>query len=195
MFVISSYDVNSAVSGSCVFHIIPEKNAAIKMTYRIVNGNKEIPVNLNQIGRIIQNVIVNVTVKDKAHNERTVSKVVRIVPHLHVINMPTMSYECHEQNEAFLYRAHIYDYNGNPIDVDDNVLVTLNPGTNGGIETFISHVNDEGYLDVNIQCSYYRYINNNIFVSIDYKNSKKSGKIELKHGNHNSKEGVQVNTQ
>lgn len=146
---------------------------------------------LSQIGRIIQNVIVNVTVEDNAYNVRTVSKMVRIVPNLYVISMPSMSYECHEQNEVFLYRAHIYNYNGDPIDVDDQVLVTMNPGTNGTAETFVSHVNDEGFLDVKIKCSNYR----TIYVSINYENSQKSGKIELNHRNHNSKEGVHVNTQ
>uniref|UniRef100_A0A0K8VI38 CD109 antigen n=3 Tax=Bactrocera latifrons TaxID=174628 RepID=A0A0K8VI38_BACLA len=116
---------------------------------------------------------------------------VRVVAHLHVISMPSMSYECHEPNEVFLYRALIYNYNGDPIDVDDNVFVTLNPGTNGGAETFVSHVNDGGYIDVKIKCSNYR----TIMVSINYEGSQKSGKIELKQRNDNNKEGIHVSTQ
>ncbi|XP_039950333.1 murinoglobulin-1-like [Bactrocera tryoni] len=185
------YDANSPVSGSCVLNIIPEKKRAIRMIHQLENGNKEIPIYMYEIGRNIQNVIVNVTVEDTVHNIRTISKVVRIVPHLHVISMPSMSYECHEPNEVFLYRALIYNYNGDPIDVDDNVLVTLNPGTNGGAETFVSHVNDEGYIDVKIECSNYR----TIIVTINYEDSQKSGKIELKQRNDNSKEGIHVNTQ
>ncbi|XP_011185797.3 CD109 antigen isoform X2 [Zeugodacus cucurbitae] len=183
--------MNSLTSGRCILTIISKTNEIInRRIHHLNNCKKGIPVNLNKLERVMQNIMVNVTVQFKAHGTHTVSKFVRFVPNLYIINMPSMSYECHEPNEVFVYRAHIYNYNGNPIDGGDEIRVTLNPGTNGMPETFFSHVNDEGCLDVQIKCSNSKII----YVTINYKGTQsKPGKIELKHLNR--KEGVHVNTQ
>lgn len=109
------------------------------------------------------------------------------------ISTPDVSHECNGEDETFFYRAHISQYNRNPINTDREVYVTLEMRTKDDItsDTSLTYAEVNGDVDVEVECANH----DNINITIKYENSESTGVIQLYHKNEGGKGGIYVKTQ
>ncbi|XP_067624053.1 CD109 antigen-like [Eurosta solidaginis] len=188
----AAYTYGKPVTGNCVINFISKERAVNEVKDPLEDGRLEKMIDLKQFGKKLQNINVTVTVEDSVMRmSRTVSKTVSISRKRYDIDAPTIKVECDGPSDTFIYRGHISQLNGAPIDVDEEISIGLEDGGEEEQPTFITNADNEGYVETEIICANYANYN----VTIEYRGQKAVGSIELYHRGDGGKGGVYVKTQ
>uniref|UniRef100_W8BAX1 CD109 antigen n=1 Tax=Ceratitis capitata TaxID=7213 RepID=W8BAX1_CERCA len=183
------YSHKQPITGRCLITITPQGRQPQRRNESLTNGIKEITIPIRRLGRNVKSVLIHARIEDYFNPiSYSVSKTVQIVPNLYVIETPSITYECFQPDDVFLYSAHIHNLNGDPIDVDDDVIVHFETTFNAWKN--VTNVDDNGYVNLHINCSNLNAIN----LTIRYEGMKSVGVISFKQWSDIGKEGLYVTT-
>ncbi|XP_053958535.1 thioester-containing protein 1 allele S3-like [Anastrepha ludens] len=181
------YTFGEIIYGNCLFNISRKGQPLIEREYPLIDGQKKMLVHLDDIGRKMQKIYINVTIQDTVTSTtRTISKSVLIVDKRYLIETPSMTNICEDAKDTFSYRAHISHYDGHSVDVDEEVQIQLDKGLNGSPTKIVTYADYNGYVEMEIECSNYKNIN----ITVEYMGETSTGTVKLVSG----QPGVYVKT-
>ncbi|XP_036329542.1 CD109 antigen-like [Rhagoletis pomonella] len=187
------YTFGKPISGNCLLKIISKgERPTIEREFPLIDGKKELSLQLSEFGKKIQRIQINATIQDTVTlTQRTVSKTVSILAKRYLIDTPPMAHECDGPSDTFTYRARITHLNATPVDVDEEIYVKLDVDVNEEPSKIVSYADENGDIEAEITCSNYTNVN----ITIEYNGETSLGEIRLSQRSNGSQGGVYVRTQ